>query len=298
MLPWSEPMPETIIDDDFDRIVLILDPGGPVELTGLSTSFASLARYYQRHFGTGDIETAPRLFITRLSTGSIVAEIAPYAVLLGQAYSALGGTVTIADFTNRLAHGIKAFSDPHEKPVLGPISTYLFETPSRADAADFREFVKPLTGRRGAALGIKHARFHSIDGPRETVAEYTFDEGEINRAAANIDKALSSPDDAGPEEIKQKNHKEVMLFFQQASRDPSKDKGRTADRAIVPDISDKALPTYFRKGINDLKDRMIRGDDNPLTKGFIVDVHTQIVDGEPKAYIVTDVHKVMDLADE
>jgi hypothetical protein len=63
----------------------------------------------------------------------------------------------------------------------------------------------------------------------------------------------------------------------------------------VPDISEKALPTYFRKGVNDLKERMIRGEENPLTKAFIVDVHVQIINGEPRAYIVTDVHQVVDL---
>jgi hypothetical protein len=88
-----------------------------------------------------------------------------------------------------------------------------------------------------------------------------------------------------------------MLFFQQASRDPAREQGRTGDRAIVPDVSDKPLPTYFRKGFNDLKERMVRGDENPLKKGFIVDVNVQIIDGESRAYIVTEVHDIIDLSD-
>jgi hypothetical protein len=38
---------------------------------------------------------------------------------------------------------------------------------------------------------------------------------------------------------------------------------------------------------------MVRGEINPLTHAFAVDVHVQYVSGEPKAYIVTDVHQVM-----
>ena len=38
---------------------------------------------------------------------------------------------------------------------------------------------------------------------------------------------------------------------------------------------------------------MVRGDINPLNNTSVVDVHVQFVDGEPKGYIVTDVHKVI-----
>jgi len=77
----------TVIEERGDRIVLVLDPGGPIELTGLSDSFAALARYYERHYRPqAGLDTAPKLFITKLATGSIIAEIAPYVVLFGQAF--------------------------------------------------------------------------------------------------------------------------------------------------------------------------------------------------------------------
>jgi hypothetical protein len=292
-------MAQTIVEESADRVIIVLDPGGPIELDGLSESFASLARYYERHYRPApEADTAPKLFVTRLSTGSILLEIAPYVVLLGQAFSGMGGAVTVADFANRLSHSLRAFADPHAL-TLGSTgqSLSLIPPPSRDDAADLREFIRPLTGKRGAALGIRHARFRSSDGERETVAEFSFDETEINRAAANIEKTLSSSHLLAVESKGQKEYKEVMLFFQQTSRSPSREAGRTADRAVVPDISDKPLPTYFRKSVNDLKDKMIRGEDNPMTKGFIVDVHVQIIDNEPKAYIVTEVHDVIDLDD-
>jgi hypothetical protein len=265
-----------------------------MELTGLSDSFAALARYYERHYRPDDtwLETAPKLFITRLETGSIIAEIAPYAVFFGQVIAAINAPVIVANFTHRLVHAVRAFTDPG-----GSLSRSASEQPSRDDAADLRAFLRPLTGRPGAALGVRHARFRKRDGKRETVAEYVFDEAEINRAAANIEKVLSSGGPAIPasETKGQRFYPEVMLFFQQASRSPAKEAGRTGDRAIVPDISDKPLLVYFRKGINDLKERMVRGDANPLNKAFIVDVHVQEVNGEPKAYLVTDLHDVMDL---
>jgi hypothetical protein len=194
-------MAETLIEESTERIIVELDPGGPVELTGLSDSFAALARYYERYYRPpgSDIDTAPKLFITRLATGSIIAEIAPYALFFGQIYVAMGGAVTVGDFTHRFVQAVRAFSDPHgARSSLAASSA--FPLPSRDDASDLRAFLRPLTGRRGASLGIRHAHFRATDGQRETVAEFTFDEAEINRAAANIEKVLST-DDSPPEEI-------------------------------------------------------------------------------------------------
>jgi hypothetical protein len=147
----------------------------------------------------------------------------------------------------------------------------LIEAPSNEDAADLREFVRPLTGKRGAELGIKHARLEKQDGERKILVEYKFDETELNRAAINIDEALASPDRlsiAAPFEQDAKRDsylKEVMLFFQQATRGPGKDKGRTGDKGIIPSVSPEPLPVYFRKSFQDLKERMVRGELNPLT---------------------------------
>jgi hypothetical protein len=85
-----------------------------------------------------------------------------------------------------------------------------------------------------------------------------------------------------------------MLFFQQASRGAGKSSGRTADKATIPAVSDKPLPVYFLKDA-DLKEQMVQGHPNPLRDTtFIVDVDVQLVDGEPKGYLITHVHKVID----
>jgi hypothetical protein len=285
-----------------DRLVIKLDPGGPIELAGLTESFAALARMYERHYRRDETAPvpSPKLYVTRLETGSIVAEIAPYAVLLGTVITTMDSGMIVSDFSRRLWTGIRAFSNPGG--LSGHTTTLL---PSVEDAEDIRAFVRPLTGKNGAALGIRHAKFERRDGPRKTVVEYSFDENELNRAAVNIDRALSSgfpleidEDQDNLTEPQGTIRKEVMLFFEQASRRPGKESGRTGDRAIVPDVSDKSLPVYFRKSFQDLKDQMVRGDVNPLTNfAFVVDVHVQIVDGKPKAYVVTDVHKVIPLSD-
>lgn len=279
------------IEDAGDRLIIKFEPNGPVELDDLTGGLAALARLYARHYRQRDEATpAPRLYITRLETGSIIAEVAPYAMMLGQAVYFADQAMIVADFTRRIAAGLRAFADPN-----GLVAET--EHPSLDDASDLKEFIRPLAGRRGARLGVKAARFRKRDGDREVVAEYEFDEAELNRASVNIDHALSEPPliDAVKEEQTHDSGliREVMLFLQQASVQPGKERGRTADKGVIPEVSDKALPVYFRKSFQDLKDKMVRGAINPLTNAFVVDVHVQRLSGEPTGYIVAAVHEIM-----
>lgn len=237
-------------------------------MTGLTESFAGLARIYERHYRTPNAaEPVPKLYVMRLATGSILAEIAPYATMLGTIISTMDGGMVISDFTRRLYAGLKAFSDPSPSSHPDPART-------REDAADLQAFVRPLAGKRGAHLNLRHARYERSDQSGRTVVEYDFDETEINRATVNIDSALTTL--AGAQSLLEMDGDvgllsegsiltEVMLFFEQASRRPGKEKGRTGDRGIVPDVTSKPLPVYFRRSIQDLKDLMIRGEINPLS---------------------------------
>ena len=282
-------MVDLIAEQEGDRVVIKLDPGEPVELDGLSDSFAALARLYARHYRNAG-EEAPRLYVTRIETGSVLLEVAPMALVMGMLVAA-DNAVIVADFTNRLWRGIKAFSGAtKDAPRVEP--------PPREDTADIREFVRPLVGKPEARLGIKHARYERTDGERTTVLEYTLDEGELNRAAINMDKALALPPPEQPKpEPNETIRREVMLFMYQANRGPGKEAGRTGDKAIVPEVSDKPLPVYFRKSFENLKERLAR-QTNPMTSTCVVDVHVQMVEGEPKGYIVTDVHQVMEDGDD
>jgi hypothetical protein len=282
-------MVEGVVGQDGDRLLIRLDPGGPVELTGLTESFGALARIYERHYGIeGPEGGTPRLYVTRLASGSILAEIVPFTVFMGVVIGGMAAAVTVGDFAKRLNDGLRAFAGIKDRasPVL--------VAPAQ-DAADLKAFVQPLTGRADAALGITHARFHSLTKDREIIAEYEFKSAEIDRAVVNIDHALDLIE-ATPERSS-KPHNEVMLFFDSASRGIGKEKGRTRDYAIVPDVSKRPLPVYFRTSVSgNLKDVMVRGSTNPLADvAYVVDLHAQMIGGEPKGYIVTNIHRTIPL---
>jgi hypothetical protein len=276
-------MADLISRQEGDRIAIKLDPGQPVELGDLSESFAALVRIYERHYRS-DGKGAPKLYVTKIESGSIILEIAPFAMLMG-VISYMEGGLIVADFTHRLWRGIKAFSDPFEAPAVAP---------PLEDASDIREFTKPLLGKSGAELGIRHARYEKNDGGRSTVIEYKFKEAELNRAAVNIDKALEIELRAEARELapSEQLRREVMLFLDQANRGPGKEAGRTGDKGVIPEISDKPLPVYFKKSVQSLKGQMTH-DVNPLTSTFVVDVLVLMVEGEPRGYSVVTVHSTI-----
>ena len=261
-----------------DRLVVYMDPGQPIELTDLTDSFAALARIYERHYRKNG-EEAPRLYVTKLETGSIWAEIAPLAQIAAQTMTVMDYSVIVSDFSGRISRAIRSFAGKGELPA----------SVSRDDAKDLAAFVRPMTGKAGASLGLKHAKFERSNGSDTIKAEYTFDDSEINRATVNIDKALETapkPDDEHPQRIRE----EVALIVRRAGDGPGKERGRTDDRGLIKDIHPKALPVYFKKRAQGLKNEMMKGDRNPLTHTFIVDVSVQYDDDKPVGYIVTDVH--------
>jgi len=273
-----------------DRLVVYMDPGQPIELTDLTDSFAALARIYERHHRKNG-EEAPRLYITKLESGSVLAEVAPIASLAaavgGPAIMAMDYSVIVSEFSGRISRILRSFSEGGGRP--GSVS--------KDDAKDLAAFVRPMTGKSGASLGLKHAKFERSNGRDTIKAEYVFDDGELNRAKVNIDKALEAAprlEDEHPQRIRE----EVALIVRRAGDGPGKERGRTDDRGLIEEIHPKALPVYFKKRAQGLKNEMMKGDRNPLTHTFIVDVSVQYDEEKPIGYIVTDVHEAWQRDDE
>ena len=63
----------------------------------------------------------------------------------------MDGGVIVTDFANRVWQGISYFAG-------GGSDVKLLDAPSKEDAADLKEFTRPLVGKTGARLGIKQAR--------------------------------------------------------------------------------------------------------------------------------------------
>ena len=283
---------------DSEGLVVKLDRRGPIELEELASSLSALSRLYARHYGE-PMDTAetrsPRLYVTRLETGSLIAYLAPLVPVLGQVVEIMNTTTVVRDFTRLLGEHIQVFTG--RKPDAESKER---KPPTREDVKDLREFLKPVTAQSEAKLNLKAAKFtrKKPDG-EEVSVEYTFNSAEINMAALSMDRdleggqlMLSSPSPDHHATVREK-----LMYFEQASRGVPRKKGRTGDRVVIQDVSDKPIKVYFPEGAADIKRTILEGTENPFSKGYIVDVSVQYVGDEPKVYNVMRLHDIIDLSE-
>lgn len=285
MVRW---MAETSPDFGDEHIVIHIDANGPVDLEELHESLAALARIYRRHYPTEPEAPPAKLYVTKVSTGSIDIEIVPLLAILGMPIPYMDAALVVREFTRWIGGKLRSVSEA--MPLAGGIS--------RDEAHDLNAFVSPMTGRKGAELGITHAKFVRKERTgrveREILAEYKFNEAEINRAASNLRKTEDSQN--RKDAPRHSTEREVLMAFQQADKSPGKEKGRTGDRVIIAAVSSKPLPVYFPKEAASIKRRILEQTENPFSKGYVVDVVVQYAgDDQPKLYSVIELHDIVDL---
>jgi hypothetical protein len=281
-------MAETSPDFGDEHIVIHIDAGGPIELDDFQESLAALARIYKRQHLPASPDAPPaKLYVTRINSGSIELEIVPLLALLGMPIAFMDSALIVREFSRWIGSRLMSVAD-----AVMPRSGL-----SADEAKDLEKFVAPLTGKKGANLNVTHARFHRKEkgwrSEREVVAEYNFDESAINRAAVNLRKMAS--DAEGQSTTRTRTAREVLMVFQQADRSAGKERGRTGDRVVISEITDKPLPVYFPKEASAIKRRIMEQTENPFSKGYIVDAVVQYAgDDTPKVYSVIDLHEIVD----
>lgn len=72
-----------------------------------------------------------------------------------------------------------------------------------------------------------------------------------------------------------------------------KDSGSTGNKGVIESISDRKLGLVF--DTDELEDRILHSSQNPMLKGYVVDVIIQTAQGKPAAYKVMALHDVIDL---
>ena len=269
ILAWWRKMANGIGDD---RIIIHYGAKEAIDLEELSASFSAVARQHRKVWRAQGRKGSPsdvRLFVTKVDSGSIEIEIAAALFILQQLYTAADYTLVFDSLTQRLKSFLGYFARGEVRP------TDL--TPS--DTSDLGHFIRPLTGRSGASLRVRRARYRSRSNDVEVIAEYEFDEPELENAERNIAKELE-----GTKELTSETHRNVLMYWHQTNKDEAREKGKTGDLAVIPIISHDPVPVLFPSENAFLKGDMMDTENNPFLMAFYVDVSVQYVDGEPTAY--------------
>ncbi len=266
-----------------DVAEFVFDARDIIPLSELADSFSALDRLFAKQSKVG-----ARLAVAEIRKGSIIAVLAPFVPIMGQAVGVMSSAMEVGDFVKRVRDGLSAFSGGPASEHSSPALAY------SPEASELAEIIKPLAGREGS-LEVAHVKYRSSTGERTVEVEAHYGPAEIDRIALNARRAADEdetpllPNQAEPDAPPSLLRK-VELTLQQTNTGPSKERGKTSDRAVVEAVSGKPLPVYFAKTHENLKQKMIGRSANPFRQPFRVDVLVTYEMGEAKSYMVIDVH--------
>ena len=253
----------------------------PVELGDLTASLQAVARRFARHVAQGDFELeedAVKLYVRRISEGSIIVDLTNIAVdHVGTIAGAAGGaaslvaiaqTNAIVSFAKSLRDGLGYLVGRGAKP----------SDMSASELKDLAKVVEPV-----AKDGKGNIQITASDGATVQVSV------NFNSLEANAIQNRAEREIADRREPVQTSYRRVLMYWHQASKAP----GSRSDKAVIEKISDKPLKVLFDDDAL-IKESMLSGKDNPFNIGFFVVVELVTKQGRPVAYQVTHLYEVID----
>lgn len=277
-----------------DRIEIHFDVHQPVELVELTLAFQGLARDYKKFLNEkvrsegGKISSDDvRLYITKIESNCILAELAGGSSILGAYFSLL-------DYQNIFVEYVKNFRNITDyfrglTRIANPQAEQIETTKTHAQAiADLMAVVAKNVGGKFALRA--RAGSESPGGSKVYLdVELTSEEAaETQRGALIAQKVLEYRGDA--------DFKNVLMYFQRTSTDDARADGRTDDRAIIKSISDKPLPVHFASGLDQERINDMKSDphSNPFKAAYRVDVNVETDRKDvPRFYRVVHLHEIL-----
>ncbi len=283
------------------RLEISLNTQKPIELIDMAISFQALALEYKRHLSDdiqrrgGKVDDADvKLYLTKISKGSVLAEVASSVIVFGQHYPMLDHIAVFAKFIQDIESGIDYF-----KAVSRNYKSSVPHDPKYTKAVTRRfknllDVVQKTDGSYGLR-SIEYSDEQTKDGVKIhlTVGFSKEDVGQAMEGILIEEKALEYTGEA--------DHKKVSMYFYQTNTDDPKSSGPTADKAVIKSISEKALKVHFVSDLDQQKIRYIldNKNENPFRLNFVVDVNVEVNRHRiPIFYRVINVHDIIREAEE
>lgn len=277
-----------------DRIEIHFDVHEPVELVELTLAFQGLGRDYKRFLQDRarsdgkkiNVEDV-KLYITKIESNCILAELAGGSSILGAVYSVMDYQNIFTDYVLNFRDTVHYFRGLTKAKEVRAAE---IET-TKAGAQAIADLMGVVGKNRSGKFALRaRAGSETPDGHKVYAEiELTSDEAaEAQRGALIAKKILDYRGDA--------DFPNVLLFFQQTSTDEAKAAGRTADKAIIRSVSRDALPVHFASELDQARINDMKADpnQNPFKAAFRVDVNVEVDrHDQPRYYRVLHIHEVL-----
>lgn len=266
----------------------------PIELVEMTLAFQGLGYEYQSFLKSRYVESDSKantaeikLYITRIESNCILAELAPAIPFLGALGPLLADVNTVRDFVVNTTTAIKwLVSLGKNKSISSDEIPY-----SKRRITHLRDVVRLVAKSHNSNLGLAALKYEETTGRDSAVLEVHFSDVECRKAEKGATRVLAALD------IREKADKEkVLMYFYQTNIEDPKAVGRTGDKAVISSISSEPLSVYIIPETDQQKVRYVLDDKthNPLHTGFVVDVNIENDrQGRPKIYRVIRVHDII-----
>lgn len=276
------------------RMRLHFNVHDPVELIEMTLAFQGLGFDYHSFLKARFADSEPKsnlgevkLYITRIESNCILAEMAPALPLLGALAPVLADVNVVYDFVRNVGETIRWLTAVSKK---GSVSAE--DVPyGKRRLGHMRDVVRLVARGKDANLGLAAIRYEESSGEDKAVLEMTFTDVECRAAERGAAIALAAL------EVREKaDHEKVLMYFYQTNTDDPKAGGRTGDKALIDSISTEPLSVYIIPETDQQKVRYVLDDKehNPLRTGFVVDVNVEKDrSGRPRVYRVVKLHEII-----
>ena len=255
------------------RLVIHIENKRPIELMDLTKSLVSLASQFNDYVRkTTNIENREaKLYVKEIKSGSVILDLIEIATV--GALPFIENINTIIGFAEYLKTGFDSFlrKNKEEYPYF-----------STKDCTEFSQIVNPIAKDNGSQLNIST----TVNGNVTNVLVMSsLEANAIQNIIKNEVKQILMHESQG-------EHEKVVMYFDTTK---SNIKADTGNKAIIETIDKKSAKVIF--DTEELKEQILKGDENPLTTGYVVDVKVQTVKDKLAAYKVMKLHESFPLED-
>lgn len=271
-----------LMQDSPGHIVVQIDVQDPVELLEFTGLFLALANQYERFIKTEypDIEGGAQIFVRELRSGSMIADLVPWAV---STIEMMDRALIVEQFVKNYASRIMAYFNTGGR---------LSDT-SKTELADILRAVTPIANDPKGTATIEAITYE--DKERKVRATLKFNTRQAKTATKEIEKHRIELERSAAAD-----HERVLMIFKRTDIRYVEVGKRSGERVVIEAISPKDLPLVYASRLAEdrVKDVLKYSDENVFKKAFDVDVNVETRDGKPIAYRVKHVHDIIDLPDE
>ena len=276
------------------RLQVNFDVERPVELVQLTLALQAMARDYRRYANDAIRDSGGKvsdedikLYVTKVETGSIIAELGSATEVLGTFLPLIAVDPLFTGYVQFFGQSVSYFASLATRRDLKPADITVTKAAAQtmSDILDVPASMAGSNFKLSAKVAAKKA-----DGS-EYAAQITLTSeqaAEAQRGALIAQKVLDYRGEA--------DYENVLLFLQQTSTDKAKSEGRTADKAIVNSISPKALPVHFASQLDAARVNDMKADpsQNPFKAAFRVDLNVETDRNQvARFYRVVHIHEVL-----